>query len=155
MTVQPPVTQCLEEAGLEEKIRTFRANKSLSNYHTVGKDTDMSVFKGLSLQEWLEVKQHICITEHPQPCSGCSSLIKIAHVIIREGYIRLNEAFSVSNPGHIKYQSTHAKRKFLQLLLAAIIIPDEKCGGVVVYLVDKTANMATIRSFEVASFQAM
>ena len=33
----------------------------------------------------------------------------------------------------------------MQISLAAIRIPDEKCGGNVVYLVDKNANIATTR----------
>ena len=143
MTGQPSLLQCLEDRGLEDKIRTFKANKLLSNYRIIDDDTDISVFEGLSLEEYLEVK-HVCTTEHHQLCSGCSSLIEIGKEISSEGYMRLNQAFSVSNPGQ-PYKSTHAKRKLSQIPLAAIRIPDERCGGKVVYLVDKNTNLATAR----------
>lgn len=104
--------------------------------------TDTSVFEGFSLKECLEVKHHVCTTEHHQPCSACSPLIEIGKEVSREGFMSLYQAFSVSNPGQ-PYKSTHAKRKLLQIPLAAIRIPDEKCGGKVVYLVDKNTNLAT------------
>lgn len=99
MTGQPSLLQCLEDRGLEDKIRTFKASKLLSNFRIVDDDTDISVFEGLSLKECLEVKHHVCTTEHHQPCSACSSLIEIGKEISREGYMSLNQAFSVSNPG--------------------------------------------------------
>ncbi len=61
------------------------------------------------------------VTEHHQPCSGCLSFIEIGNEISREGYMRLNKEFSVSNLGQ-RYNSTHAKRKLLQISLAAIKI---------------------------------
>ena len=145
MTGQPSSAQCFDGRGLKEKIRTFKSNKSLSNFQTLDDDVDVSVFEGLnSLKEYLEVRRHICKTEHLQPCSECLSLIEIGNEISREGYMRLNKAFSVSNPGQT-YKSTHAKRKLLQIPLAAIKIPAEDCGGKIVYLVDKNANFATAK----------
>ena len=143
MTGQPSV-KYFDPRGLEGKIRTFKANKSLSNYQIVDDDTDMSVFEGLNLEEYLKVKHHICTTEHSQPCSNCSSLIEIGNEISKEGYMRLNKAFSISNPGQI-YKSTHAKRKLLQIPLVAIKISAENEGGKVIYLVDKNANLATAK----------
>ena len=144
MTGQPFVAQPCEDKGLEEKIRTFKANKSLSKYKKVDEDLDVSVFEGLNLKEYLEVKYHICSTEHHQPCLECASLIEIGNEIKKEGYLRLNRAFSISNPGDT-YKSTHAKRKLLQIPLAAIKIADKECGGQLVYLVDKNSNLATAR----------
>ena len=92
MTGKPSVVQNLDSRGLEKKIKTFKANKSLSNYQNVDDNVDMSAFEGLSLKEYLEVKHHICTTEHHQPCSECSSLIEVANAISREGYMRLNKA---------------------------------------------------------------
>ena len=93
----------------------------------------------------MEVKHHVCTKEHHQLCSGCSSLIEIGREISREGYMTLNQAFSVSNPRQ-PYKSTHAKSKLLQIPLAAIRIPDKKCSGKVVYLVDQTCSQVELLS---------
>jgi len=59
--------------------------------------------------------------------------------------MRLNKTFAVSNPGQ-QYKSTHAKRKLLQMPLVAVKIKADTCRGKVVYLVDKNANLTTVRS---------
>lgn len=58
-------------------------------------------------------------------------------------YIRLNEAFSISSPD-VKNKSTHAKRKLLQMPLAAIRIKVK--NNHVVFLVPRESNLKLARS---------
>ena len=57
--------------------------------------------------------------------------------------MRLNEAFSISSPG-VKYKSTDAKRKVLQLPIAAIRVKEKKTHAV--FLVPKGTNLELARS---------
>ncbi|CAH3164571.1 unnamed protein product [Porites lobata] len=109
--------------GKEPTIK--KMNPNLSYCVRVDDFTDISALQGFTLESYVATKEKICIAEHTQPCKLCTGLLTVAKRIADDGYIRLNEAFSISSPG-VKYKSTHAKRKLLQMPLAAIRIKREK-----------------------------
>ena len=44
-------------------------------------------------------KKKICFQEHKLPRSGCIGLLSVEKLILDDGFINLNEAFQMSNPG--------------------------------------------------------
>jgi len=63
--------------------------------------------------------------------------------IADEEYIRLTEAVSISSPG-VKYKSPFAKRKLLQMPLAAIRIKEKNNHAV--FLLPRESNLELARS---------
>ena len=102
--------------GPDNDVIVLKSFKNLSNYVKVDDFTDISALEGFTLE--------ICIAEHVQPCKLCTGLLTVAKRIADVGYIRLNEALSLSRPG-VKYKSTDAKRKLLQLPIAAIRVKEK------------------------------
>lgn len=106
----------------------------LYKYKKINNSLDISIFEGRGLRDYVKVRKYVCCSEHCQPCKKCPPLLKVVEKIIEEGCIRLNEAVAICNPG-LPYNSSRAKRKLLQMPLAAIKIPAPDQGGVIVYLV--------------------
>ena len=100
--------------------------------------TDVSRLDGFTLDMYILTKEKICYEEHKQPCSGCIGLLSVTKRILDDGFINLNEAFRMSNPG-IKYKAKDAKRKLLQMPLAALRITESKSDAI--YLVSKETNL--------------
>ena len=73
----------------------------------------------------------------------CTGLLTVAKRIADDVYIRLTEAFSISSPG-VKYKSTIAKRKLLQMPLAAIRIKGK--NNLAVFLLPRESNLELARS---------
>ena len=92
---------------------------------------------------YILTKEKICHGEHEQPCKACIGLLSVAKKILHEGFIQLNEAFAMSSPG-IKYKAKDAKRKILQMPLAALRIKESKHDAI--YLVSKETNLELTRS---------
>ena len=90
------------------------------------------------MESYVATKEKICISEHTQPWKLCSGLLTVAKRIADDGYIRLTEAFSISSPG-VKYKSTFAKRKLLQMPLAAIRIKEKNNHAV--FLLPRESNL--------------
>ena len=75
---------------------------------------------------YILAKEKICFEEHKQPCKACIGLISVVKQILHDGFLKLNEgSFSMSSPG-IKYKAKDAKRKLLQMPLAALRIKEAK-----------------------------
>ena len=121
----------------------LKSFKKLSNYVKVDDFTDISALEGFTLESYVATKEKICTSEHTQPCKLCTGLLTVAKRIANDGYIRLTEAFSISSPG-VKYKSTFAKRKLLQLPLAAIRIKEKNNHAV--FLLPKESNLELARS---------
>lgn len=104
--------------------------------------TDVSALRGFTLESYVVTKEKECIAEDTQPCKLCTRLLTVAKQIAHDGYIRLNEAFSISSPG-VKYKSTDAKRKLLQMPLAAIRIKEKNNHAV--FIVPRESNLELAR----------
>jgi hypothetical protein len=146
--------------------------KKLSKF-TVIHEGATSLFEGLSLVDYIMTRQTICIAEHSQPCQDCLGLLNIAKVVVNEGYWKMKDAFkclaehvqpcaacpenvgnTVTHKKPIKHSdsinmannsSQHAKRKFLQMPLAAINVKTGEKESKV-FLVDKYANLTLLHS---------
>ena len=124
--------------GPDSDISSLKSFKKLSNYVKVDDFTDISALGGFTLESYVATKEKICISEHTQPCKLCTGLLTVAKRIADDGYIRLTEAFSISSPG-VKYKSTFAKRKLLQMPLAAIRIKEK--DNLAVFLLPRESNL--------------
>lgn len=122
------------------RLKSF---KNLSNYIQVDDVTDVSRLEGFTLDKYILTKENICYEEHKQPCTACIGLLSVAKQILDEGFIKLNEAFAMSTPG-VKYKAKDAKRKLLQMPLAALKIKESKTYTI--YLVSKDTNLQLTRS---------
>ena len=97
----------------------------------------------MSLQQYVEVFSLFCKIKHLTPCTDCDLLLKVAKHIISEGYISLKHAIEISSPG-ITYTSLHARRKLLQMPVAAIGVGSKSEGTFSLYLVEKQAGTSHV-----------
>ncbi len=104
---------------------------------------DVSTLEGFTLNKYITTRQRLCEAEHVQHCTLCTSFINVAKHIAENGFIQLNTAFRMTSP-NIKYKSKDAKRKLLQMPLAALRINTGKKE--VIYLVAKNNNLTLARS---------
>ena len=141
---KPPLETSKSYRGLyENDILWLKSFKNLSNYIQVDDVTDVSRLEGFTLDKYILTKENICYEEHKQPCTACIGLLSVAKQILDEGFIKLNEAFAMSTPG-VKYKAKDAKRKLLQMPLAALKIKESKTNTI--YLVSKDTNLQLTRS---------
>lgn len=141
---KPPLETSKSYRGLyENDILRLKSFKSLSNYIQVDDVTDVSRLEGFTLDKYILTKENLCYEEHKQPCTACIGLLSVAKQILDEGFIKLNEAFAMSTPG-VKYKAKDAKRKLLQMPLAALKIKESKTYTI--YLVSKDTNLQLTRS---------
>lgn len=141
---KPPLETSKSYRGLyENDILRLKSFKNLSNYIQVDDVTDVSRLEGFTLDKYILTKENICYEEHKQPCTACIGLLSVAKQILDEGFIKLNEAFAMSTPG-VKYKAKDAKRKLLQMPLAALKIKESKTYTI--YLVSKETNLELTRS---------
>ena len=141
---KPPLETSKSYRGLyENDILRLKSFKNLSNYIQVDDVTDVSRLEGFTLDKYILTKENICYEEHKQPCTACIGLLSVAKQILDEGFIKLNEAFAMSTPG-VKYKAKDAKRKLLQMPLAALKIKESKTYTI--YLVSKDTNLQLTRS---------
>ena len=141
---KPPLETSKSYRGLyENDIVRLKSFKNLSNYIQVDDVTDVSRLEGFTLDKYIVTKKNICYEEHKQPCTACIGLLSVAKQILDKGFIKLNEAFGMSTPG-VKYKAKDAKRKLLQMPLAALKIKESKTYTI--YLVSKETNLELKRS---------
>ena len=127
----------------DHDIMRLKRFQNLSDYIKVDNFTDVSRLDSFTLDMYILTKEKICHGEHKQPCKACIGLLSVAKSILHKGFIQLNEAFAMSSPG-IKYKAKDAKRKLLQMPLAALRINESKHD--VIYLVSKETNLELTRS---------
>ena len=122
---------------------SLKNQKKLSLYKKVDDYMDVSTLEGFTLNKYITTRQKLCEAEHVQHCTLCTSFINVAKHIAENGFIQLNTAFRMTSP-NIKYKSKDAKRKLLQMPLAALRINTGKKE--VIYLVAKNNNLTLARS---------
>ena len=115
--------------GESNNIDTFieQSKRPLSKFQTLESDTRISVFEGLSLNDYANARSYVCKARHSQPRQLCSGMIKVARMIVDKGYLKLKDAFIMTSPG-ATYTSLHARRKLLQMPLVSIGVGDQKKG---------------------------
>ena len=67
----------------EELVEIYyrEQKRELSKCAAVGQDICISVFEGLSLEEYVDVRSSVCSTTHKQPCKNCCGLLQVANLI--------------------------------------------------------------------------
>ena len=89
----------------------------------------------LTLNEFMLACKEYCKLHHSHSlCTECTGLINIAKLVTDHGFYSLPSAFK-SFPG-VSYSSATAKRKLLQMPLAAITLGEPTSGKSEVYLME-------------------
>lgn len=130
---------------MEELISTYLSeNPTGNNQHLLNVCDGVSVCccSTLSLANYALARTVLCNRTHNQPCNQCTQLLKVADVVLKEGFITLGEgfitlgeAFRLVSP-NTKYDTAQAKRKLLQLPLASIRVGLPSSGTACTLLVE-------------------
>ena len=94
----------------------------------------VTLFRGLTFQQYITVRTHICTAEHQHPCLSCIGLLKVARAVNEHGFIKLSDAFKLAFPEQI-YKTDIARLRILQVPLASIRVGELKSGNSCWYLV--------------------
>ena len=113
--------------------------QNLSLHEKISDNIYVSNFEGLNLIEYVNVSCFVCNARHKQLCKDCSGKIKVARYIVEHGFIQLSVAFKMSS-SNVGYSAKDARRKLLQMPLAAIGVGEKKMGTYCFYLVEKKSH---------------
>ena len=114
--------------------------KDLAVCEKVKDDVYVSRFEGLNLQQYIDARSLFYKKKHAQTCIECNLLISVAQRILESGFILLKQAFEMCSPG-VTYTSSHARRKLLQMPLAAIGVGVKSAGTYCLYLVERQSSV--------------
>ena len=95
----------------------------------------LTLFRGLSLSEYIECLHFDCQTVHTLPCARCSALLSVASHVLEHGFYTLSAAYKTAFP-HLHYRSQNALELLLQMPLAGVRIGDPKSGMSSWYLLE-------------------
>ena len=87
----------------------------------------VSTLSGLSMSNYVVARSTMCYRSHEQPCKICLSLLEVATTVLHNGFCTLRYAFSLTSP-NVVYDTQIAKRKLLQMPLAAIRVGKPRSG---------------------------
>ena len=134
-----------------------------------------SQFEGLSLENYVLAREAYCAEYHQQPCQNCLGMLNIANTILKEGFWKMKGCVSLFGRTYttmqcmskengtdgneqgckpmqrpdpvnmVNYTSFHARRKFLQMPIAALSIETNK-NQLVIFLVAKGSNYKMLAS---------
>lgn len=79
----------------------------------------ISLFSGLTLEQYAHTHKVHCITNHFQPCQNCCGMNVIAQEVLVNGYPILSQVYHKAFPNKV-YKADIAKRHVLQMPLVAI-----------------------------------
>ena len=79
----------------------------------------VSLFRGLSLKEYITVRKLHCKMHHKQPCMSCEAMLSIAETLSSSSFMTLSEAFKAAFPRQ-KYKPDIARQRLLQMPLVCI-----------------------------------
>ena len=102
------------------------------------KETDsvyVTLFRGLSLREYVVAHRSDCHAKHKQPCDRCAALSFVAARILERGYVALSDAYKSAFPD-TQYRSQNALQLFLQMPLAGVHLGTPKSGKSAWYLLE-------------------
>ena len=113
----------------------------------------ISLFRGLSLNEYVDARNNHCNIYHSQPCLECSKLLSIAAQILEDGFCMLSEGFKVAFPNQV-YKSDIALQRLLQMPLAAIRIGTPNSGKAAWFLIEyvESVNYVNFARFSESVF---
>ena len=109
--------------------------ETLSEYITVNESICISKFSSLSLEEYCLACKEYCSLRHIDTMCDCSGMIAAAEKILKEGICSLSSVYRTAFP-NLTYQPTQAKRKLLQMPLAAVRLGEPSSGRAEVQLME-------------------
>ena len=95
----------------------------------------VTLFRALSLTEYIYTRSVYCQEKHIQPCSECSAMLSVAKSVATNGYCQLASAYRSAFPLHT-YKPDIARLRLLQMPLACIRLGSLKKGTSSWYLVE-------------------
>ncbi len=119
------------------ELYTTCCQKALCNskLQKVSDSVHVSLVEGLSLSEYVRAREAHCAQFHKSPCAKCGSVIRVAQLVLTEGYCSLPLAFSIVSPG-VKYSAETARRKLLQMPLVAVHVGNPSKGNLFTILLE-------------------
>ena len=87
----------------------------------VSSNVYVTLFRGLSLNEYIQARTLNCQRVDSQPCLKCNKMLYVASNVLRDGFVVLSTSFKEVFPTHM-YKCDVAILRFLQMPLAAIRI---------------------------------
>ena len=101
---------------LDNEIYIYRqqCKRKLCDTHKQRKAENVyiTLFRGLSLKEYVTARSADCQIRHMQPCSECSAMIRCAVCVLYQEYCIMCEAFRLSLPDKT-YKACIAMQHFL------------------------------------------
>ncbi len=88
----------------------------------------VSLVEDLSLSDYVRAREAHCSRFHRSPCVNCERMLRVAQLVLTEGYCSLYPAFSIVSPG-VKYTAETARRKLLQMPLVAVRLGNPNKGN--------------------------
>ena len=121
-----------------EFMQTYRQEckkKLCSESQKQAENIYITLFRGLSLIEYIYTRCVHCQEKHIQPCSECTAMLNVAKSVATNGYCQLSSAYRSAFPLHT-YKPDIARQRLLQMPLACIRLGDLKKGTSCWYLVE-------------------
>ena len=124
---------------IRDLVETYReqCTQRLSQHTKLTESIYMSSFKGLDLCEYVQARTEHCKWNHNN-CNECPAMLRVANVILRDGYVTLKTAFTENFPA-VQYNVSYARRRFLQMPLACIRV-DYRAGISECFLIEYQPN---------------
>ena len=110
------------------KLCNLREQKLAQNVY-------VTLFRGLSLKEYVMARKANCQNQHKQPCSRCSAMLLVAVRVAEAGYCMLAEGFRLAYPDQ-RYKPDIAIGRLLQMPLASIRVGTPESGKAACFLIE-------------------
>ncbi len=95
----------------QEQIKRNLCNKQ---EQLVSSNVYVTLFRGLSLTDYIQARTLYCSSTHSQPCLKCSKMLNVASNVLTDGYVLLSITFKQAFSTQI-YKSDVAILRFLQM----------------------------------------
>ena len=122
---------------MHELVETYReqCTQKLSQHAKLTDSIYISSFEGLNLSKYIQARTEHYKYTHSN-CKECPAMLRVANIILRDGYLTLKSAFIESFPT-VEYNVTYARRRFLQMPLACIRV-NYRAGVSECFLIETT-----------------
>ena len=123
--------------GKDIAVYREQATRKLCNLskQRLSENVYISLFRGLSLVQYILARNTDCHNRHMQPCCKCSAMLSVAAHVVKEGYCMLAEGFKSAFPGQ-KYKTDIAIARLLQMPLAVIRVGAPEGGRAAWFLIE-------------------
>ena len=143
---QPPCGDSSTGRPLSELLDIYKRHaSSCYQYDTLADGVYVSKLQELSLHEYCIARRSFCSSFHGnRVCTECPQMIKAAMIVMDNGVCTLSSVFREVFPD-VTYNSSNAKRRLLQLPLAAFRIHELSSGKAEVNLIEAVKGVDYVR----------